>query len=435
MKKFIKCQEKIMKTVKDHIVSTNDLSGTVTFELELLTFSCDDATLEKLNVGDELNARRLGYADYIVFYGLDGEKVGHIESGYIPRMNDYNIVVASPLAMLMDVGAAQIEKVIVSKIEKQKGNLGGEYKKIYVYVTVKFNQHVIDEGERNFRIVDGCLVECIRKVKNIVIPPEVKVICYEAFYHSGMTKIIIPETVEEIHECAFVSCKKLEKIIFEKSEKINIDGPMIAGCENLKTIEGLKGTEACLEFYINVCNLLEEYDFAYNKLAECFKIEKGRICFKSKDFLKSFNEILVEIEEDIELQKLKKVAQSWIDYGKDCPKICYELLEVKTSRELFVLKLKGIIAENGVPQMEYHNDSCNLVLRYKKKKRRKYDRNYEEYFLPLCKEDDEDSFRLMGERVLNELFEEALKEAGVPYPEVTGSDYIDEAWECEYGDV
>lgn len=431
MKKLIKCQEKVMKTVKDHIVLTNDSLGTVTFELELLTSSREDVAVEKLNVGDTLNNKRRYYADWIEFYDLDGEKVGHIESGYIPRLKDYNIVVASPLATLMDVGAAEIEKAVVSRIEKRKDNLGEEYKKIYVYVTLMFDQSVIDGEEKNFRIVDGFLVECIRKVKNIVIPPEVKVICSRAFNHSGMTEIVIPEMVEEIQECAFVSCKKLEKIIFEKLEKISIDGPMIAKCENLKIFEGLKGTEACMKFYINVCNLLGE-GYLYDDLATCFKIKKGRIYFNSKEFLKHFNWAL-ERKEINEIQGLKKIAESWIDYGKNCPDICYELLEAKTSRELFIVKLKGIFAEKGIPQMEYYNDSCDLVLRYEKKKKRKYDHNYDEYFLPLWDEEGK-SLLIIGRLILIELFEEALKEAGDPLPEVTGSDYIDEAWECEYGD-
>ena len=137
MKKLIKCQEKVMKTVKDHIVLTNDSLGTVTFELELLTSSREDVAVEKLNVGDTLNNKRRYYADWIEFYDLDGEKVGHIESGYIPRLKDYNIVVASPLATLMDVGAAEIEKAVVSRIEKRKDNLGEEYKKIYVYLFMR----------------------------------------------------------------------------------------------------------------------------------------------------------------------------------------------------------------------------------------------------------------------------------------------------------
>lgn len=433
MKKLIKCQEKFMKTVKDHIVSTNDSFGTVTFELELLALFRDDIAVEKLNVGDRLNSRRRYYANTIEFYDLNGGRVGYIDSSYIPMRNEYNVVVASPLATLLDVGATKIEKVVVSKIEQVKDNIGEEYKKIYVYVTVRFNQHIIDEKEINFRIVDGYLLECIRKTKNIVIPPEVKVICEEAFNHSVITKIVIPETVEKIQKNAFVSCKKLEKIIFEKSEKISIDGPMIIKCGNLKTIEGLKGTKGCLKFYVNVCNLLEE-DYSYDNPATCFKIEKGRIRFNSRAFFKCFNQALEGVEEDIELQRLKKLAQSWIDYGKGCPKLCHELLEVKTSRELFIVKLKGIIAENGIPQMEYSDDSCNLVLRYKKKKRHKYDHNYEEYSLPLWEEQNEESKLIVGNSLLNEAFEAALKEAGDSYPEVTGSDYIDEAWECEYGD-
>lgn len=74
------------------------------------------------------------------------------------------------------------------------------------------------------------------KVKNIIIPSSVKIICDGAFSGLGITNLILPDGIEYIGDYAFSICEDLESIQFPKSLKY-ISPLAFKGCNNLKSIK------------------------------------------------------------------------------------------------------------------------------------------------------------------------------------------------------
>lgn len=120
---------------------------------------------------------------------------------------------------------------------------------------------------------------------------------------------------------------------------------------------------------------------------------------------------------------IKGLAQSWIDYDSNCPKICYDIVEnYGTPRETFIYRVKQIIDREGIPRFVYYTDDCCLQLCYIR------DRKVVKY--GVWKWND-GGLQISGKRLLEEEFNKALSEAGYPNSEVDNSDgfdYMREEW-------
>ena len=71
-----------------------------------------------------------------------------------------------------------------------------------------------------------------------------------------------------------------------------------------------------------------------------------------------------------EIGIIKELAQSWIDYDSNCPKICYDIVEnYGTPRETFIYRVKQIIEREEIPRYAWYSDNCYLNLCYTKNKK------------------------------------------------------------------
>ena len=73
-------------------------------------------------------------------------------------------------------------------------------------------QDVLFEEESHLNSIDRFTFYYCTKLKNIVLPNEIKEIGKEAFCNTGLTKIDLPECIENIEGCAFASCSQLESV-------------------------------------------------------------------------------------------------------------------------------------------------------------------------------------------------------------------------------
>lgn len=83
-------------------------------------------------------------------------------------------------------------------------------------------------------LVGDCLLDSFHRLKEISIPPHIKVICEKAFEGSQLTNIIIPEGVEVIGEAAFRR-SNIEHILLPNSIK-RIGDEAFSDCRHLKAI-------------------------------------------------------------------------------------------------------------------------------------------------------------------------------------------------------
>lgn len=74
-----------------------------------------------------------------------------------------------------------------------------------------------------------------RTLKEIVIPPSVRVIQRNAFAHTALESVYIPDSVEEIGDLCFYSCKSLQSIRMSES-LVDLGDAAFSGCESLVSI-------------------------------------------------------------------------------------------------------------------------------------------------------------------------------------------------------
>lgn len=105
-----------------------------------------------------------------------------------------------------------------------------KYTKIIVPETID-GKPVIAVGTKNF---NSTVFASAPNVKEVVIPKTVKIIGKQAFYQAfELEKITGGEGIIEIHEMAFISCKKLKLPVFLSSAKIEYIGLNAFGaCES-----------------------------------------------------------------------------------------------------------------------------------------------------------------------------------------------------------
>lgn len=95
----------------------------------------------------------------------------------------------------------------------------------------------------------------------MTLPSNIKIIEANAFCCSNIKNIIIPKKVKILKECSFYSCKKLEKIEFEKDSEIDeiLEGSF---CESsIKSISIPRHLKAISEGTFAYCSFLEKIIF------------------------------------------------------------------------------------------------------------------------------------------------------------------------------
>ena len=97
----------------------------------------------------------------------------------------------------------------------------------------------------------GAFFGC-RNLDNISLPNSLKKIADAAFYRTGLIKVLIPSSVEEMSSSPFGSCNRLKEIVVDKNNKCFdsredcnaiIDkrkSELIVGCRNTKIPKGIK---------------------------------------------------------------------------------------------------------------------------------------------------------------------------------------------------
>ena len=92
------------------------------------------------------------------------------------------------------------------------------------------------QKNEDFVIQDGVLVAYMGSSRTVVIPSTVKRIGYRAFYEKSVSSVTIPDSVTEIDNSAFESCRPLRSVLFPPT-LIKIGKWAFANCKKLESIE------------------------------------------------------------------------------------------------------------------------------------------------------------------------------------------------------
>ncbi len=95
------------------------------------------------------------------------------------------------------------------------------------------------------------------KLKSVMLPLLLTVICKDAFAFSGIEEIIIPDSVTLIEEGAFRHCKNLKRVVLSKN-LISISAYAFCGCINLIEVILPKGIKSIKESAFSGCKELTE---------------------------------------------------------------------------------------------------------------------------------------------------------------------------------
>jgi len=96
------------------------------------------------------------------------------------------------------------------------------------------NSQIPDDG--SVKIIGASSFASCSGLTSIVIPDSVTKIENQAFYNSGLKSVVIPDSVTEIETYAFYYCKNLETVVLSKNLK-TIPGSLFYYCTSLKSIE------------------------------------------------------------------------------------------------------------------------------------------------------------------------------------------------------
>lgn len=100
-------------------------------------------------------------------------------------------------------------------------------------------------------------------LKSITLPNNLWFIGYNAFAHTSLTSVNIPDNVQYLCTYAFRDCKSLEKVIMPAS-LIKIEQGCFQGCEMLHDIVIPENTSEIGPFAFNSCSSLESVTFGEN---------------------------------------------------------------------------------------------------------------------------------------------------------------------------
>lgn len=94
-------------------------------------------------------------------------------------------------------------------------------------------------------------------LKSVVIPSGVQTIGKEAFLYSGVTSVIIPDTVLEIQNSAFNSARSLERINIPDSVK-SMQADVFSYCSRLTSVTIGKGLSSIVLNTFSCCTILAD---------------------------------------------------------------------------------------------------------------------------------------------------------------------------------
>ena len=112
-------------------------------------------------------------------------------------------------------------------------------------------------AQKEFEIQNGELVKYHGDGGEVVIPEGVTKICMDAFYKSGVTRVVIPDGVKCIGERAFKYCLQLESIVIPSTVK-SIRQEAFYHCEALRDIEIPHGVSSIGDSAFLRCDSLVE---------------------------------------------------------------------------------------------------------------------------------------------------------------------------------
>lgn len=195
-----------------------------------------------------------------------------------------------------------------------------------------------------------------------------------------------------------------------------------------KNVDGIEMSDELKKLYFNALNVPKDMA-PWGGIMNGFRVRKRVMHLDAEALEYDLKLICDKACDPTDIGIIKELAQSWIDYDSNCPKICYDIVEnYGTPRETFIYRVKQIIDREGIPRFAWYTDSCYLNLCYIK------DRKLEQFGVWMW---SDGGFNIMGNRLIKEEFEKALSEAGCPNVEVDDSDGFDywrEEW-IESGEI
>lgn len=105
----------------------------------------------------------------------------------------------------------------------------------------------------------------LSSIHEYTTPPNIRRVCYKAFYASDVEQVHITGNVYDVNQYAFEGCDFLESIIFDEGVRY-IDDAVFYSCEELTTVVLPKSLERIGHNLFNGCDKLTE--LTYNGTCE-----------------------------------------------------------------------------------------------------------------------------------------------------------------------
>ena len=139
-------------------------------------------------------------------------------------------------------GCSDLKKITIPKNCETIGEDAFYYCSGLEEISVEEGNQVFDSRRDCKALIDSKSNTLLLGGKNSVVPDGVTEIAKEAFKYTGITEIVIPDTVVRIGEYAFNGCKQLKSVVLPINIT-SIENSTFNGCSSLETVklpEGLK---------------------------------------------------------------------------------------------------------------------------------------------------------------------------------------------------
>ena len=204
------------------------------------------------------------------------------------------------------------------------------------------------DGLTVYKIDEGAFKDCLT-VKKVTLPNTINYIGFRAFSNSGITSLVMPDSITTIEPEAFKRCKNLKKIYFSNGLK-EIPNCVCSECSAL--------VELYLPTEVTIIG-----DYAFSECKSLAKVycpstvkDKRNDAFSYCNNIKEFNVLGNNIESDI----IKETVESMIPYNmlSNVTTSSKSLDEYKEIKE--TTKTKEITSQdNNGTQQQGSNDESN----------------------------------------------------------------------------
>lgn len=205
------------------------------------------------------------------------------------------------------------------------------------------------------------------------IPYGVEIIGENAFEDSCISEVILPTSLKEIKDCAFVRCKELQEIHIPQSVK-EIGAACFAGCTSLESIQLPDALSVINVQLFDGCESLSHIRIPSN-------VEEIQSC--------SFHN--TNIKRIILPQNLEKICGNAFSYSP--------ITEITSRSENFIVKDKAVYGNNGKTLVLYYGKDIKYIVPNGVEEIADFAFSYaysiQEFVLPL-------SIKRIGTHVLNE---------------------------------